>query len=74
MEKQEQYTLPLIDSIPYIKDYLQDEHLQAGNSNTLLFSAEAGKNFGKGRPSEHLLISTRKPTEILSKTTKARDY
>lgn len=68
--------LPLIDSIPYIKDYLQDEHPQAGNSNALLFSAEAGKNFDKGRPSEHLplLISTRKSTGYLSKTTKARDY
>jgi integrase/recombinase XerD len=29
---------------------LQSEHPQAGNSNALLFSAEAGKSFGKGRP------------------------
>jgi hypothetical protein len=47
MEKQGTRHLPLIDSIPYIKDYLQDERPQAGNSNTLLFSAEAEKNFGK---------------------------
>ena len=37
--------LPLIDSIPYIKDYLQDG--QAGNPNALLFSVEGGKSFGK---------------------------
>ena len=42
--------LPLIDSIPYIKDYLQNGHPQAGNPNALLFSVEGGKSFGKGRP------------------------
>jgi integrase len=42
--------LPLIDSIPYIKDYLQNEHPQAENPGALLFSAECGKNFGKGKP------------------------
>ena len=42
--------LPLIDSIPYIKDYLQNGHRQAGNPNSLLFSVEGGKSFGKGRP------------------------
>lgn len=42
--------LPLIDSIPYIKDYLQNGHRQAGNPNALLFSVEGGKSFGKGRP------------------------
>jgi predicted nucleic acid-binding Zn ribbon protein len=42
--------LPLIDSIPYVKDYLQNEHPQAGNPGALLFSAKCGKNFGKGRP------------------------
>lgn len=42
--------LPLIDSIPYIKDYLQNDHPQAGNPNALLFSAEGGKSFGKGKP------------------------
>jgi integrase len=47
--------LPLIDSIPYIKDYLQTEHPQAGNSSALLFSAQYGKSFGKGRP---LALST----------------
>jgi integrase/recombinase XerD len=42
--------LPLIDSIPYIKDYLQNDHPQAGNPNALLFSVEGGKSFGKGKP------------------------
>jgi integrase len=42
--------LPLIDSIPYIKDHLQNDHPQAGNPNSLLFSAEGGKSFGKGKP------------------------
>ena len=41
--------LPLIDSIPYIKDYLQNEHPQTGNPNALLFSAEGGRSFGKGK-------------------------
>lgn len=41
--------LPLIDSIPYIKDYLQNDHPQAGNPNAIFFSPE-GKSFGKGRP------------------------
>jgi hypothetical protein len=40
----------LIDSIPYIKDYLQNEQPQAGNPNALLFSAEGGRSFGKGKP------------------------
>lgn len=42
--------LPLIDSIPYIKDYLQNEHPQPGNQSALLFSPEGGKSFGKGKP------------------------
>jgi integrase len=42
--------LPLIDSIPYIKDYLLNEHPQAGNPGAFLFSAKCGKNFGKGKP------------------------
>jgi hypothetical protein len=29
--------IPLIDSIPYLKDYLDHEHPQPGNPNALLF-------------------------------------
>jgi integrase/recombinase XerD len=47
--------LPLIDSIPYVKDYLQNGHPQAGNPNAFLFSSEEGKSFGKGKP---LALST----------------
>jgi integrase/recombinase XerD len=47
--------LPLIDSIPYVKDYLQNGHQQAGNPNAFLFSSEEGKSFGKGKP---LALST----------------
>jgi hypothetical protein len=31
MERQELDLLPLIDSIPYVKDYLDHEHPQPGN-------------------------------------------
>ncbi len=39
--------IPLIDSIPYVKDYLDHEHPQPGNSNAILFSGK-GKGFGRG--------------------------
>jgi hypothetical protein len=38
--------IPLIDSIPYVKDYLDHEHPQPGNSNAILFSGK-GKGFGR---------------------------
>jgi integrase len=38
--------LPLINSIPYVKDYLDHEHPQPGNPNAVLFSGY-GKSFGR---------------------------
>ena len=37
---------PLFNSIPYIKDWL-DEHIQRGNSNAFLIPSRDRKNFGK---------------------------
>ena len=38
--------IPLIDSIPYLKDYLNNEHPQAGNPNAILLCAY-GKSINK---------------------------
>ncbi len=38
--------IPLIDSIPYIKDYLDHEHPQPGNLNAILISG-IGKSIGR---------------------------
>jgi integrase/recombinase XerD len=38
--------IPLIDSIPYLKDYLEHEHPQAGNPNAPLISG-IGKGLGR---------------------------
>jgi len=38
--------IPLIDSIPYIKDYLDHEHPQPGNSDAILISG-VGKSLGR---------------------------
>jgi site-specific recombinase XerD len=38
--------IPLIDSIPYLKDYLSNEHPQAGNPNAILLCAY-GKSINK---------------------------
>jgi hypothetical protein len=38
--------LPLIDSIPYIKDYLDDEHPLPGNPNAVFFSGNR-KSLGR---------------------------
>ena len=40
-------TIPLIDSIPYLKDYLQNEHPTSENPNSWLFISETHKTFGK---------------------------
>jgi integrase len=37
---------PLFNSIPYVKDWL-DEHIQRGNPNAFLISSRDRKNFGK---------------------------
>jgi integrase len=39
-------SLPLIDSIPYLKDYLNHEHPQPGNPNAILISG-TGKSLGR---------------------------
>jgi integrase len=39
--------LPLINSLPYVKDYLSHEHPQPGNPNAILI---AGKGKSIGRP------------------------
>jgi integrase/recombinase XerD len=39
-------SIPLIDSIPYVKDYLDHEHPQPGNPNAVLISGN-GKSFGR---------------------------
>jgi hypothetical protein len=46
MEKQESRPLVLIDSIPYLKDYLDHEHPQPGNPNAILLSGYK-KSFGR---------------------------
>jgi integrase len=38
--------IPLINSIPYLKDYLDHEHPQGGNPNSIFISG-AGKSLGK---------------------------
>jgi integrase len=39
--------IPLIDSIPYVKDYLDHEHPQPGNQNAI-FLCSTGKSLGRG--------------------------
>ena len=38
--------IPLIDSIPFVKDYLDHEHPQPGNPNAVLFCGN-GKSLGR---------------------------
>jgi integrase len=38
--------IPLIDSIPYVKDYLDHEHPQPGNQNAIFLCA-TGKSLGR---------------------------
>ena len=38
--------IPLIDAIPYVKDYLDHEHPQPGNSNAI-FLCGTGKSLGR---------------------------
>jgi integrase len=45
--------IPLIDSIPYIKDYLNNEHPQSGNPNAMLLCAY-GKSINKTLSSQRL--------------------
>jgi hypothetical protein len=40
-------SLPLIDSLPYLKDYLDHGHPQPGNPNAVLICGE-GKSLGSG--------------------------
>ncbi len=39
-------TVPLFNSIPYVKDWL-DDHIQRGNPNAFLIPSRSRKNFGK---------------------------
>ena len=39
-------TVPLFNSIPYVKDWL-DDHIQRGNANAYLIPSRDRKNFGK---------------------------
>ena len=45
--------LPLIDSLPYVKDYLDHEHPQSGNPNAVFISS-TGKTLGRELQSESL--------------------
>ena len=45
--------IPLIDSLPYIKDYLDHEHPQPGNPNAIFLSWN-GKSLGKEMQSESI--------------------
>jgi integrase len=45
--------LPLIDSIPYVKDYLNNEHPQYPNPNSVLICGE-GKSLGRSIKSDSL--------------------
>lgn len=45
--------LPLIDSIPYVKDYLNHEHPQPGNPSAIFISG-TGKSLGRGISPESL--------------------
>jgi integrase/recombinase XerD len=45
--------LPLIDSIPYVKDYLDNEHPQPGNHNAIFISG-TGKSLGRSISPESL--------------------
>jgi hypothetical protein len=38
--------LPLIDSLPYVKDYLDQEHPMPGNQNSV-FICGTGKSIGR---------------------------
>ena len=44
--KNEPRHIPLIDSIPYLKDYLDHEHPQSGNSNSILICG-TGRSLGR---------------------------
>lgn len=44
--------LPLIDSIPYVKDYLDNEHPQQGNPNAIFISG-TGKSLGRRLVQNH---------------------
>jgi integrase len=59
--------IPLIDSIPYVKDYLDHEHPQPGNPNAIFISA-VGKSLGRsiGVPAISLIYKAYK-TELFPK-------
>ena len=40
-------SLPLIDSLPYVKDYLNNEHPTPGNPNAVFISG-TGRSLGRG--------------------------
>jgi hypothetical protein len=46
-------SLPLIDSLPYIKDYLNSDHPQSGNLNAMFICGE-GRSLGKRMDSQVL--------------------
>ena len=46
-ERQGARTVPLIDSIPYLKDYLQNEHPISENRESWLFVSAAHRTFGQ---------------------------
>jgi integrase/recombinase XerD len=46
-------SLPLIDSLPYIKDYLNSDHPQSGNPNAMFICGE-GRSLGKRMDSQVL--------------------
>jgi integrase/recombinase XerD len=46
-------SLPLIDSLPYIKDYLHSDHPQSGNPNAMFICGE-GRSLGKRMDSQVL--------------------
>ena len=46
MERQDSRHIPLIDSLPYIKDYINHEHPHPSNQNAILLCG-VGKSLGK---------------------------
>jgi len=60
-------TLPLIDSLPYVKDYLDHEHPQSGNPNAI-FICGTGKSLGRSiRPESLNHIYARYKTDFFPK-------
>lgn len=59
--------LPLIDSLPYLKDYLDHGHPQSGNPNALLICGE-GKSLGRSiRPDSLYHVYARYKNDIFPK-------